>query len=80
MADAQLDLFEEVAVPPIDAAFLKRHQPSRWRSFTTDEEVLRCCGQDFGPKTARQRKDAPSAWDLWADHVAESGGSSTGGG
>lgn len=57
-------------MPPIDAAFLKEHKPSRWRSFTTDEAVLRCCGQDFGPVSKRRKRDTPDARDEWADHVA----------
>lgn len=65
-----LPMFDEVAMPPVDADFLRKHRPSRWRSFTTDQEVLRCCGQDFGPVAKRQKKGAPDAWDQWADHVA----------
>lgn len=60
---------QETPMPPIDAAFLKHHKPSRWRSFTTEMEVLRCCGQDFGPVTRRPKRGDPDAWDLWADHV-----------
>jgi hypothetical protein len=54
----------------IDAGFLREHKPSRWRSFSTDQEILRCCNQDFGPVVKRIKPGAPDAWDLWADHVA----------
>lgn len=52
------------------AQALRDHEPSRWRAWTTDLEMLRCCGQDFGSMTRRPRKGAPTAWDAWADHVA----------
>jgi hypothetical protein len=46
------------------------HQPSRWRSITTELEVLSCCGQDFGPVARRPKKDDRTAWEAWADHLA----------
>lgn len=57
---------EQVSV----AEALYEHQPSRWRSITTELEVLRCCGEDFGPATRRPRKGEPTAWEAWANHVS----------
>lgn len=53
----------------------KVHQeciPSRWRSFTNDNTILRCHGQDFGNATRKaNRSDNERAWQEWATHVAE---------
>jgi hypothetical protein len=49
---------------------LIEHQPSQWRSFTTDEIVYRCCGQDFGPVSKKRGKDSPTPYALWVEHVA----------
>lgn len=49
---------------------LTSHRPSQWRSFTTEEIVYRCCGQDFGPVSRKRKRDAPDAYQLWAAHVA----------
>jgi hypothetical protein len=48
------------------------HNPSRWRSFTNDNEILSCCGHDFGNATKRaKRGDNEQAWKDWAEHVAK---------
>lgn len=58
--------------PPAEAveAELARHRPSRWRSFTNDVEILRCCGQDFGNATRRAtRGEDERTWAAWSAHV-----------
>lgn len=53
------------------AAALKAHQPSRWRSFTNENEILRCCGQDFGNATRKAvRGDYSKAVADFAAHQA----------
>lgn len=49
---------------------LMAHQPSRWRSFTTDQEFLRCCGQDWG-SFKKKRKPEEEAYAEWARHVSD---------
>jgi hypothetical protein len=52
-------------------ALFAEHRPSRWRSFTNDAEILRCCGQDFGNPTKRlKRFDDGGAWLAFAGHLA----------
>lgn len=59
------------ALASLLAEVLARHQPSRWRSFTNDNEILRCCGQDFGNATRKgKRGDDERGWDAWLAHVA----------
>ncbi|MFV8049916.1 hypothetical protein [Mycobacterium sp. 48b] len=50
----------------------KNHKPSRWRSFSNDNEILRCanCKTDFGRLTGKPRRNDPDPYDLWAEHVA----------
>lgn len=50
----------------------KDHKPSRWRSFSNDNEILRCakCKTDFGRLTGKNHRNDPDPYDLWAEHVA----------
>ncbi|MGO4298272.1 hypothetical protein [Glutamicibacter sp. MCAF14] len=51
---------------------LEAHKPSRWRSFTNENEILRCCGKDFGNATKKaKRGDGHLAWTEFNAHVAE---------
>ena len=52
-------------------AHLAKHRPTRWRSFSNDNEILRCCGQDFGRLTGKPKRTDPDPYALWAQHVAE---------
>lgn len=53
------------------ALIIAAHQPSRWRSFTNDNEILRCCGQDFGNPTRKaKRGDSDTAWAAYSEHLA----------
>lgn len=57
------------------SAAIVAHRPSRWRSFSNDNEVLRCCGQDFGNATRKARRgDDEQAWADWAAHVEAAAG------
>jgi hypothetical protein len=49
---------------------LLAHQPTRWRSFTTEQEFLRCCGKDWG-SFKKKRKPDEEAYPEWARHVAD---------
>lgn len=69
MADLLSLLEEPKVIDPL--AVLLEHKPSRWRSFTNDVEILRCCGQDFGNYAKKPRRTDKSAYELWAAHVAE---------
>jgi hypothetical protein len=54
------------------AEVLRAHKPSRWRSFTNENEILRCCGKDFGNATRKpSRDDSEKAWAEFAAHQAE---------
>lgn len=51
---------------------LAAHKPTLWHSFTNENEILRCCGQDFGNATRKpSRDDADKTWAAWSAHVAE---------
>lgn len=65
------DPCEIPAVPDRTVEALIAHRPSRWRSFTNDNEILRCCGLDFGNATRKcKRGDDELAWAQWAEHAA----------
>ena len=54
------------------AEVIAAHTPSRWRSFSNDNTVLRCCGQDFGNATKKAKQgDDEKAYATHAAHVAE---------
>ena len=53
-------------------AVIMGHRPSRWRSFSNDAEILRCCGIDFGTATKKLKPgEDGGAWTSWSSHVAE---------
>ncbi len=49
---------------------LAEHKPSRWTSCSNGNEILRCCGQDFGRITGKAKRTDPDPYALWATHVA----------
>lgn len=54
------------------ADVIAAHTPTRWRSFTNDNVVLRCCGTDFGNATKKpNRGDEERAQVAHAAHVAD---------
>ncbi|MFT3871086.1 MAG: hypothetical protein QM714_02790 [Nocardioides sp.] len=56
---------------PTLAERLNEHQWTTWRSFTNDNTIRRCCGQDFGNATRKGRRgDAEAAAAALNEHLA----------
>lgn len=54
------------------AGIIAAHTPSRWRSFSNGNIVLRCCGQDFGNATKKPKQgDVEKTYADHAAHVAD---------
>lgn len=52
---------------------LAAHRMTRWRSFSNDNEILRCaaCRRDFGRLTGKPRRTDPDLQDEWNAHLLD---------